>query len=84
MFNTAMQELINWANECLTDKYMSETGRIALEITIVRATDLLEKEKEQIKDAYKAGNWDGGLQEYHYDPERFYNKVYNEKIPDNI
>ena len=46
-----MQELINWCNSCLTDKSMSDGGRIALEVTIVRATDLIEKEKEQIIDA---------------------------------
>ena len=48
---TAMQELIEWCNSCLTDKTISHGGRIALEVTIVRATDLIEKEKEQIIDA---------------------------------
>ncbi len=48
---TAMQDLIEWCNSCLTDKTMSDGGRIALEVTIVRANDLLEKEKEQIIDA---------------------------------
>jgi hypothetical protein len=55
---TAMQELIEWCNSCLTDKTMSKGGRIALEVTILRASDLLEKEKEQIIDAYY-GNIDG-------------------------
>ena len=44
---TSMQDLIEWCNSCLTDKTMSDGGRIALEVTIVRANDLLEKEKNQ-------------------------------------
>ena len=56
---TAIQELIEWCNSCLTDKTMSEGGRIALEVTIVRANDLLEKEKEQIIEAYEDGKQNG-------------------------
>jgi hypothetical protein len=72
---TAMQELINWCNSCLTDKSMSDGGRIALEVTIVRATDLIEKEKEQIRLAFfRDGHeyWD------EITSEEYYNQNYNE------
>ena len=42
-----MQELIEWCNSCLTDLTLSDGAKTALEVTIVRANDLLEKEKEQ-------------------------------------
>ena len=72
---TAMQELIEWCNSCLTDKTMSEGGRIALEVTIVRANDLLEKEKEQI---IAAGNFlPHDEQNEIKTPEQYYNQTYN-------
>ncbi|OBQ43969.1 MAG: hypothetical protein AN484_09500 [Aphanizomenon flos-aquae WA102] len=49
---TALQELIEWCNSCLTDLTLSDGAKTALIVTIVRANDLLEKEKEQIMDAY--------------------------------
>jgi hypothetical protein len=52
---TAMQELIEWCNSCLTDLTLSDGAKTALEVTIVRANDLLEKEKEQIMNAYIDG-----------------------------
>ena len=73
---TAMQELIEWCNSCLTDKTMSEGGRIALEVTIVRANDLLEKEKEQI---IAAGNFlPHDEQNEIKTPEDYYNQTYNQ------
>jgi hypothetical protein len=81
---TAMQELIEWCNSCLTYKTMSDGGRIALEVTIVRATCLIEKEKEQIIDAYKHACG----YEYEYidnesltfkeQAEEYYNQTYNQ------
>ena len=73
---TTMQELIEWCNSCLTDKTMSEGGRIALEVTIVRANDLLEKEKVQIKRAFEFGIADA----YNFiedDAEQYYKETYN-------
>lgn len=49
-----MQELIEWCNNCLTDLTLSDGAKTALEVTIVRATDLLEDEKWQIIEAYKS------------------------------
>lgn len=83
---TAMQELIEWCNSCLTDKTMSEGGRIALEVTIVRANDLLEKEKKQIIEAYAQGHKIGWvLREAYFNDtdkialmdENYYNQTYN-------
>jgi hypothetical protein len=74
---TAMQELIEWCNSCLTDKTMSKGGRIALEVTILRASDLLEKEKEQIKEAFIMGE-DG------VPAEQYYNQTYNQKSIDAV
>jgi hypothetical protein len=78
---TAMQELIEWCNSCLTDKTMSDGGRIALEVTIVRATDLLEKEKEQIIDAYENGVGDENernLSGKFTNAEEYYNQTFNQ------
>ena len=76
---TAMQELIEWCNSCLTDKTMSDGGRIALEVTIVRATDLLEKEKEQIQKAFSDGQETPINHPIlpHYSREEYYNDNYN-------
>jgi len=74
-----MQELIEWCNSCLTDKTMSDGGRIALEVTIVRATDLLEKEKEQIQKAFSDGQETPINHPIlpHYSREEYYNDNYN-------
>ena len=72
---TPIQELIEWCNSCLTDLTLSEGAKTALDVTIVRATDLLEKEKEQICNAYTDG-LEGpylGAEEYYYD-------LYNQSI----
>ncbi len=70
---TAMQKLIEWCNNCLTDLTLSDGAKTALEVTIVRATDLLEKEKEQICDAYVEG-----LEGLYMGAEEYYNKTYND------
>ena len=69
---TALQELIEWCNSCLTDLTLSDGAKTALEVTIVRATDLLEKEKEQICNAYT-----DGLEGSYIGAEEYYNKTYN-------
>jgi len=68
-----MQELIEWCNSCLTDLTLSEGAKTALDVTIVRATDLLEKEKEQIIDACNSAFEDKTTW-----GERYYNKTYNQ------
>jgi hypothetical protein len=50
---TAMQELI----QRLKALHENHFGEVGLEISIEIASQLLEKEKEQIEDAY----WEGGI-----------------------
>lgn len=77
---TTMQELIEWCNSCLTDLTLSDGAKTALEVTIVRATDLLEKEKEQIIDAFvecwKANMPDG--YECKLSAKEYYNQTYKQ------
>ena len=68
---TAMQELIEWCNSCLTDLTLSEGVKTALDVTIVRATDLLEKEKEQIINACNSAFEDKTTW-----GERYYNQTF--------
>jgi hypothetical protein len=80
---TAMQKLIEWCNNCLTDLTLSDGAKTALEVTIVRATDLLEKEKEQIKESFEDGiseatNEQHGKVDYNMDAEEYYNQKYND------
>ncbi len=70
---TTMQELIEWCNSCLTDLTLSDGAKTALEVTIVRATDLLEKEKEQICNAYT-----DGLEGSYIGAEKYYNQTYKQ------
>ena len=67
---TAMQELIDWSYE--NDK--SDCPIEAYDI-IKKAKELLEKEKEQIIDAYTEGytNWDSEMTSIQY-----YNQTYNQ------
>ena len=74
---TAMQKLIEWCNNCLTDLTLSDGAKTALEVTIVRATDLLEKEKEQIIKAMTYSTyreWKG----INVSNEQYYNQTYND------
>jgi hypothetical protein len=73
---TAMQELIEWCNSCLTDLTLSDGAKTALEVTIVRANDLLEKEKEQIADAFRNGSTSSMLGGGHW--TQYYNQTYNQ------
>jgi hypothetical protein len=64
---TAMQELIEWieSNEIVYNKEL-----------ILKLKELLEKEKEQIIDAYY-GNIDGVFG-YREEGEEYYNQTYNQ------
>jgi uncharacterized protein YacL (UPF0231 family) len=73
---TAMQELIEWCNSCLTDLTLSDGAKTALEVTMVRANDLLEKEKEQIINAHGLKYYDIG--EVTITGENYYNQIYNQ------
>jgi hypothetical protein len=85
---TAMQELIEWCNSCLTDLTLSDGAKTALEVTMVRANDLLEKEKEQIINAYCDGakggaNGTKGPHEFGWVSRHSRNKYYNETYNQN-
>ena len=66
---TAMQELIHWLNSGWMDE--------DIEAVIKKAEMLLEKEREQIKDAYTDGCI-GELYELnaYYTSEKYYNQTY--------
>ena len=80
---TKMQELIEWCNSCLTDLTLSDGAKTALEVTIVRATDLLEKEKEQIEHAHAHlrclhnKTMDCTIEAYK-NAEKYYNQTYKQ------
>ena len=64
-----MQELI-YDLKLLQEK--DDVKLVNIESIISYANDKLEKEKEQIKDAFKYGwNWN-------YDAEKYYNQTYNQ------
>jgi hypothetical protein len=71
---TSMQDLIHW----LKCGWMDED----IEAVIKKAEMLLEKEKEQIKDAYTDGCI-GELYELnaYYTSEKYYNKTYDKGEP---
>ena len=66
---TAMEELINE----LKYQFSHSDNHLQTIVNIVQKAEdeLFEKEKEQIKDAFKYGwNWN-------YDAEKYYNETYN-------
>ena len=68
---TAMQELIEWYQR---EHFVKTTFYIQL---LNKFEELLEKEKEQIKEAHSKGNeMVSGIFVYH-DGEDYYNKIYN-------
>jgi hypothetical protein len=76
---TAMQELIDKLNNVKPTQYCS--------IETIRgwAESLLEKEKEQIVNAYKEGCFDGGFFDEKWDEERakeYYGETYTN--PDQV
>jgi hypothetical protein len=72
---TAMQELIEIINDNLKNEYTSQEFA-RLTIFKASAERLLEKEKEQIIDAYY-GNIDG-VYGYREAGEQYYNQTYNQ------
>ena len=74
---TTMQELIEWCNSCLTDLTLSDGAKTALEVTIVRATDLLEKEKEQIIKAMTYSTY-REMKGINVSNEEYYNQTYKQ------
>jgi hypothetical protein len=72
---TAMQELIEWGDEMLL-KYPQKN--LGFGEVIDKAEELLEKEKEQIKNAWYNGGINGmGLFEINTG-EEYYNQTYNQ------
>ena len=74
---TAMSEMVEWLT--LTSPDYLTVGLIRQ-----RATELLEKEKEQITDAFSDGWYDGEryhakLNVKHETAEDYYSKTYNQK-----
>jgi hypothetical protein len=67
---TAMQELINWLSGFENGPIKPTTLRIK-----EKATELLNKEKEQIIKAYEAGEFNNGMNET---APQYYNKTFNE------
>jgi len=72
---TAMQELIEKlharCNFCLEKELISEWG--TLRMTIIEAQSLLEKEKEQIVQAFKTG-----YNVTEYDADEYFDLIYNQ------
>jgi len=76
---TAMQELIellkieeNSISD--NDSHEDRCWRNGVRCSIKKATDLLEKEKEQIENAYMDGNH---IKDEFYNPKEYYNQTYN-------
>jgi hypothetical protein len=71
---TAMQELIDWIKEHRdNDKILMQQHVIA------KGYELLEKEKEQIIDAYdKGSDVNDDLKPLYGTPEEYYNQTYNQ------
>ena len=68
---TAMQELIEWLNG---EIYTEQDSLTQMKITAYRmkAQLLLEKEKEQLLNAFRNDSWNKSFNEY-------YNETYNQK-----
>ena len=75
MYKTAMQELIDWANQY-------EGKMISADQVVLKAHKYLEKEKEQIIEAYEDGKEnerESILNIYKYRiAEFYYNQTYNQ------
>jgi hypothetical protein len=67
---TAMQELIEIINDNLKNEYTSQEFA-RLTIFKASAERLLEKEREQLLNAFKDDSWDKSFNEY-------YNQTYNQ------
>ena len=77
---TAMQELISWGDEMLL-KHPQKL--LSFGEAIDKAVSLLEKEKEQIEDAFQEGKWDWNDHltkgEISKDLAKYYNEKYGKK-----
>jgi prefoldin subunit 5 len=78
---TAMQELIDWLDVkigILENEYSMSIAS-GIRAAKMEAEKLLEKEKEQIKNAYEQGHGDAGWTEDKYEPLEYYNQTYNQE-----
>ena len=66
---TPIQDLIEWVRN-----HPGQTGK---SLVIAKATELLEKEKEVIINAYDAGVWEVGCR--NADSKEYYNETFNTK-----
>ena len=84
MKQTALQELIAWGDDMLLN-HPQKT--LSFGEAIDKAVELLEKEKEQIKEAYNCGEYDGiddfqGDDRAYTDAEHYYNQTYTDDLSD--
>ena len=77
---TALMELISELHQWAADKYClySEEQIKVLGDVINRATELLQKERQQIEEAYNQGDYDGfdGNTPKYFNSTDYYNKTY--------
>ena len=66
---TALQELIEYVDNPMKSNAISK-----LELVFYLKNTLLEKEKEQIENAYMDGNH---IKDEFYNPKEYYNQTYN-------
>lgn len=67
---TVLQELIEWGDQMMKDHPMKT---LSFADAIDKAVELLDKEKEQINQAF----YNGYYEEFLYDAREYYNKTYN-------
>ena len=76
-----MQELIERLDK--TEKQLDKENNLIMSSALYAAKnmalELLEKEKEQILNAYQQGNGDAGWLEDKYEPQEYYNQTYNQE-----
>jgi hypothetical protein len=78
---TAMQELIEWLDIAIEELKGNDSTDFAegLVAARVKANKALEKEKEQIIDAYdKGSDVNDDLKPLYGTPEEYYNQTYNQ------
>ena len=79
MSKTTMQELIEWMNE--NEQVMFEDGNIrevyCLQRVIAKATELLEKEKQQIVNAASEGYQRGYIGSMNWTSEKYFVETYH-------
>ena len=79
---TALMELISELHQWAADKYClySEEQIKVVRDVINRATELLQKERQQIEEAYNQGDYDGfdGNTPKYFNSTDYYNKTYKQ------